>query len=216
MDTLLNLELPEENRKLNVGEIVTLCRELLSAGTDTTSTALQWIMANLVKNPSIQEKLYREIANVVGEKQRKLSTDEVMVKEDDFQKMPYLKAVLLEGLGRHPPSHVLFPHTVTEEVELNGYIVPKNATINFMVADMGLDPNVWDDPMEFRPERFLVEGSDKVADFDITGSKEIKMMPFGAGRRMCPAYALAMLHLEYFVANLVLAVSMGSCRRRRC
>ncbi|TMW87379.1 hypothetical protein EJD97_020028, partial [Solanum chilense] len=203
VDTLLNLELPEENRKLNVGEIVTLCRELLSSGTDTTSTALQWIMANLVKNPSIQEKFYREIANVVGEKQRKLSTDEVVVKEDDLQKMPYLKAVILEGLRRHPPSHVLFPHTVTEEVELNGYIVPKNATINFMVADMGLDPNVWEDPMEFRPERFLVEGSDKLADFDITGSKEIKMMPFGAGRRMCPAYALAMLHLEYFVANLV-------------
>ncbi|WMV20888.1 hypothetical protein MTR67_014273 [Solanum verrucosum] len=116
--------------------------------------------------------------------------------------MPYLKAVILEGLRRHPPSHIVFPHTVTEEVELNGYVVPKNATINFMVADMGLDPNVWEDPMEFRPERFLVEGSDK-ADFDITGSKEIKMMPFGAGRRMCPAYALAMLHLEYFVANLV-------------
>jgi len=57
--------------------------------------------------------------------------------------------------------------------------------------------------MEFKPERFLVEGSDKGVDFDITGSKEIKMMPFGAGRRICPAYALAMLHLEYFVANLV-------------
>ncbi|KAK6794761.1 hypothetical protein RDI58_008214 [Solanum bulbocastanum] len=203
VDTLLNLELPEENRKLDVGEIVTLCREFLSAGTDTTSTALQWIMANLVKNPSIQEKLYREIASVVGEKQSKLSTDEEVVKEEDLQKMPYLKSVILEGLRRHPPSHVLFPHTVTEEVELNGYIVPKNATINFMVADMGLDPNVWEDPMEFRPERFLIEGSDKGADFDITGSKEIKMMPFGAGRRMCPAYALAMLHLEYFVSNLV-------------
>ena len=48
-----------------------------------------------------------------------------------------------------------------------------------------------------------MEGSDKVVDFDITGSKEIKMMPFGAGRRICPAFALAMLHLEYFVANLI-------------
>ncbi|XP_055827733.1 cytochrome P450 89A2-like [Solanum dulcamara] len=202
VDTLLNLELPEENRNLNLGEMVTLCREFLSAGTDTTSTALQWVMANLVKNPSIQEKLYQEIASVVGKKQNKL-TDEEVVEEEDVQKMPYLKAVVLEGLRRHPPSHVLFPHTVTEEVELNGYVIPNNATINFMVAEMGLDPSVWENPMEFRPERFLVEGSDKEADFDITGSKEIKMMPFGAGRRMCPAYALAMLHSEYFVANLV-------------
>lgn len=200
VDTLLNLELPEENRNLNHGEIVTLCSEFLSAGTDTTSTALQWVMANLVKNPSIQEKLYQEIASVVGEKQSKL-TEEV-VKEEDLQKMPYLKAVILEGLRRHPPGHFVLPHTVTEEVELNGYVVPKNATINFMVAEMGLDPKVWEDPLEFRPERFLVEGSDKEG-FDITGSREIKMMPFGAGRRICPGYVLAMLHLEYFVANLV-------------
>ncbi|KAG5617442.1 hypothetical protein H5410_017266 [Solanum commersonii] len=60
-----------------------------------------------------------------------------------------------------------------------------------MVGEMGLDPNVWEDPMEFRPERFLVEGSDKGVDFDIIGSKEIKMMSFGAGRRICPAFALA-------------------------
>ncbi|XP_004235319.1 cytochrome P450 89A2-like [Solanum lycopersicum] len=201
VDTLLNLEFPEEKRNLNHGEIVTLCSEFLSAGTDTTSTALQWIMANLVKNPSIQEKLYQEIATVVGEKQSKL-TDEEVVKEEDLQKMPYLKAVILEGLRRHPPGHFVLPHTVTEEVELNGYVIPKDVTINFMVAEMGLDPKVWEDPLEFRPERFLVEGSDNEG-FDITGSREIKMMPFGAGRRICPAYALAMLHLEFFVANLI-------------
>ncbi|KAM3319612.1 cytochrome 89A2 [Capsicum chacoense] len=200
VDTLLNLELPEEQRNFNQGEIVTLCSEFLTAGTDTTSNALQWIMANLVKKPSIQEKLYREIASVVGEKQSKL-TDEG-VKEEDLQKMPYLKAVILEGLRRHPPGHFVLPHTVTEEVELNGYLIPKDATINFMVAEMGLDPKVWENPLEFRPERFLVEGSD-IEGFDITGSREIKMMPFGAGRRICPGLVLAMLHLEYFVANLV-------------
>ncbi|GAY42411.1 hypothetical protein CUMW_066630 [Citrus unshiu] len=69
-----------------------------------------------------------------------------------------------------------------------------------MVADMGWDPKVWEDPMGFKPERFL---NDHDQDFDITGSREIKMMPFGAGRRICPGFGLAMLHLEYFVANLV-------------
>ncbi|XWS58689.1 hypothetical protein CRYUN_Cryun08bG0056400 [Craigia yunnanensis] len=70
-----------------------------------------------------------------------------------------------------------------------------------MVVEMGLDPNVWEDPMAFKLERFL--NSDSSEEFDITGSKEIKMMPFGARRRICLGIGLAMLYLEYFVANLV-------------
>uniref|UniRef100_A0A2N9I1M7 Cytochrome P450 n=1 Tax=Fagus sylvatica TaxID=28930 RepID=A0A2N9I1M7_FAGSY len=197
VDTLLDLELPEEKRKLQEGEMVTLCSEFLNAGTDTTSTTLQWIMANLVKYPHIQEKLFVEIKGVVGDRENE-------VKEEDLNKMPYLKAVVLEGLRRHPPAHFVLPHAVTEDVVLDGYLVPKNAALNFMVAEMGWDPKVWEDPMAFKPERFLSGGGDGGGEvFDITGSREIKMMPFGAGRRICPAHGLAMLHLEYFVANLI-------------
>ena len=117
--------------------------------------------------------------------------------------MAYLKAVILEGLRRHPPAHFVLPHAVSEDVVFNNYSIPKKGTVNFMVAQMGWDPKVWADPMEFKPERFLNSEGKGSETFDITGSKEIKMMPFGAGRRMCPAYNLAMLHLEYFVANLI-------------
>ncbi|XP_010528671.1 PREDICTED: cytochrome P450 89A2-like [Tarenaya hassleriana] len=192
VDTLLDLELPDEKRKLDEGEMVSLCSEFLNAGTDTTATALQWIMANLVKYPEIQNRLHEEIKGVTG-------GTEGEIKEEDLQKMPYLKAVVLEGLRRHPPGHLVLPHSVTDDTDLGGYSVPKNGTINFMVADMGWDPEVWEDPMAFKPERF-VNGEDSV---DITGSRGIKMMPFGVGRRICPGLNLALLHLEYFVANLV-------------
>ncbi|XP_045817634.1 cytochrome P450 89A2-like [Trifolium pratense] len=195
VDTLLELELPEEKRKLSEDEMVTLCSEFLTGGTDTTSTALQWIMANLVKHPDVQRKIVDEIRDVMGGDD---SGEKKEVKEEDLHKFPYLKCVILEGLRRHPPGHFVLPHAVTEDVVLDGYLVPKNGTVNFMVAEMGWDPRVWEDPMEFKPERFLKEET-----FDITGSKEIKMMPFGAGRRICPGYNLALLHLEYFVANLV-------------
>ncbi|KAJ4720964.1 putative Cytochrome P450 [Melia azedarach] len=195
VDTLLGLHLPEEKRKLTEQEIINLCSEFLNAGTDTTSTALQWIMANLVKYPDIQEKLLIEIKGVVED-------GEEEVKEEELQKMPYLKAVILEGLRRHPPAHFVLPHAVTEDFKLEGYVIPKNASINFMIAEMGWDKNVWKDPMAFKPERFLSE-ENGVEGFDITGSREIKMMPFGVGRRICPGLGLAMLHLEYFVANLV-------------
>ncbi|KAI4297198.1 hypothetical protein L6164_037095 [Bauhinia variegata] len=199
IDTLLDLQISEENthRNLHERELVSLCSEFLTGGTDTTSTALQWIMANLVKYPRIQDRVVGEIRDAMGDKQER------EVKEEDLQKLPYLKAVILEGLRLHPPGHFVLPHVVTNDVVLEGYSVPKSSTINFMVAEMGRDPRVWEDPMAFKPERFLNSEGSELEAFDITGRKEIKMMPFGAGRRICPGYNLALLHLEYFLANLI-------------
>lgn len=198
VDSLVDLKLPEEgNRKLMDQEIVGLCEEFLNVGTETATTSLQWIMANLVKNPHVQEKLFQEIVTVVG------LAEELVVTEEELQRMPYLKAVVLETLRLHPPTHFVVPHSVTEEVQLDGYLIPKNAEVNFMVAAMGRDGEVWKDPLEFRPERFL-NGNGGEEGFDITCRREIKTMPFGAGRRICPGHAMALLHLEYFVANLVL------------
>ncbi|XP_006662510.1 cytochrome P450 89A2-like [Oryza brachyantha] len=194
VDTLLDIKLPEDgNRALTDDEMVNLCSEFLNAGTDTTSTALQWIMAELVKNPSIQSKLYEEIKSKTG--------DGGEVSEEDIHGMPYLKAVVLEGLRKHPPGHMLVPHRAAEDMEVGGYLIPKGATVNFMVAEMGRDEEEWEKPMEFIPERFLAGGDGE--EVDVTGSKAIRMMPFGAGRRICPGLNMAMLHLEYFVAVMV-------------
>ncbi|KAG4966789.1 hypothetical protein JHK82_032502 [Glycine max] len=201
VDTLLDLQMLEDEVgiKLDDGKICTLCSEFLNAGSDTTSTALEWIMANLVKNPEIQERVVEEIRVVMVRREK-----DNQVKEEDLHKLPYLKAVILEGLRRHPPLHFVAPHRVTKDVVLDGYLVPTYASVNFLVAEIGRDPTAWDDPMAFKPERFMNNGEQNGGTtFDIMGSKEIKMMPFGAGRRMCPGYALAILHLEYFVANFV-------------
>ncbi|MQM21457.1 hypothetical protein Taro_054498 [Colocasia esculenta] len=200
VDSLLDLEVPDNKsgrtKKLTDEEIISLCSEFLNAGTDTTSTALQWIMANLVKHQPVQAKLFDEISDVVGDARE--------VSEEDLGKLPYLKAVVLEGLRRHPPGHFVLPHAATEDATVDGYVIPSTATtLNFMVTEINWDAKVWEDPMEFRPERFLPGGEG--ADVDITGSRDMMMMPFGAGRRICPGIGLAMLHLEFFVANLVWA-----------
>ncbi|PHT43170.1 Cytochrome 89A9 [Capsicum baccatum] len=124
--------------------------------------------------------------------------------EEDIRKLSYLKAVTMESLRRHPPSHFFLLHRVIDEMELNGYALSKNTIIYFMVREMGLNPNMWEDPTEFKLERFLMgDHREDSETFDITGSREIEMMPFSIGRRICRSYNFAMFHLEYFVANLI-------------
>ncbi|KAG0486619.1 hypothetical protein HPP92_008714 [Vanilla planifolia] len=196
VDSLLELRIPEEGgRKLTDDEMVCLCHEFIAAGMDTSTTALEWTMAELVKKQSLQTKLAKEIDFAFGSNKK----GEIM--EEDLQRIPYLKAVVMEGLRRHPPAHFLLPHSVTEDVLLNGYLIPKGAKVLFEVMELNQNPKQWKEPMEFKPERFLSGGEGERV--DITGIREIKMMSFGAGRRMCPGYGLAMLLIEFFLANLV-------------
>lgn len=193
-DTLIDMKLPDSGSKLTDEEMVSLCAEFILGGTDTTATTLLWAMANLVKYQNVQEKLFDEIKEVV-----KPGED---IEEEHLKRMPYLKAVVLETFRRHPPGHFILPRAVTQDTVMDGHHIPMNAMVNFLVAEMGWDPNVWEDPMEFKPERFLRDGGGD-AKFDLKGFAKIKMLPFGAGRRVCPAISMALLHLEYFVANLV-------------
>jgi cytochrome P450 len=189
-DSVLALRVADEGgRRLTDAEVVSLCSEFMNAGTDTTLTLLEWIMAELVNHPDIQAKVYEEVKS------------RPELNDGDLEQARYLKAVVLEGLRLHPPAHFLLPHGVQSDAEIAGYAVPKGAEVNVMHGGFGLDETVWTAPLEFRPERFLDGGEG--CDVDVTGSKEIKMMPFGAGRRMCPGYTLGMLQLEFFVGSLV-------------
>jgi cytochrome P450 family 89 subfamily A len=199
-DTLRALRVPEEgDRPLTDAEMVSLCSEFLNGGTDTTVTLVEWIMAELVNHPDVQAKVHEEvIRSPSSSKLADHGGDDIQV----GQAMPYLKAVVLEGLRLHPPGHFVLPHGVqTDGADVGGYTVPRGAELNFLVAEIGRDETVWTKAREFRPDRFLDGGEG--CGVDITGSREIKMMPFGAGRRMCPGYSLGVHHAEYFVARMV-------------
>ncbi|XP_066329024.1 cytochrome P450 89A2-like [Miscanthus floridulus] len=196
-DSLRALRVPDEgDRPLTDAEMVSLCSEFLNGGTDTTVTLVEWIMAELLNHPDVQAKVHEEVIRSSPNPAEHGGGD-VQV-----QAMPYLKAVVLEGLRLHPPGHFVLPHGVRgDDADVGGYTVPKGAEVNFLVAEIGRDEEVWTAAREFRPERFL-DGGDGCG-VDITGSREIKMMPFGAGRRMCPGYSLGIHHAEYFVARMV-------------
>ncbi|XP_021744182.1 cytochrome P450 77A2-like [Chenopodium quinoa] len=190
LDTLFEVKVEGRNSGPNEPEIVTLCSEFINGGTDTTATAVEWAVARLIENPEIQERMYNEIRSTVGTRP---------VEEADLDKMPYLHAFVKELLRKHPPTYFSLTHAVTEPATLGGYHIPTGCNVELFLPGISEDPKLWKNPENFDPERFLTGGEDA----DITGVREVKMIPFGAGRRVCPGLSMATIHVNLLIARLV-------------
>ncbi|KAJ6920344.1 hypothetical protein NC651_014057 [Populus alba x Populus x berolinensis] len=187
---LLSLEGEE---KLDEDDMVAVLWEMIFRGTDTTALLTEWIMAELVLNPEIQAKLRNELNFIVGNRS---------VKDADVAKLPYLQAVIKETLRVHPPGPLLsWARLSTSDVHLsNGMVVPTNTTAMVNMWAITHDPGVWEDALVFKPERFL-EGQGG-ADVDVRGG-DLRLAPFGAGRRVCPGKNIGLVTVSLWVAKLV-------------
>ncbi|EFJ28617.1 hypothetical protein SELMODRAFT_93385 [Selaginella moellendorffii] len=193
LSSLFSLQRQEDHQlKLTDEDLIVLCSEFLNAGADTTANTLEWSLANVIKHPAVQKKLLEEIHSSVGDKP---------VTEKDIDKLVYLKAVVKETLRKHPPGYTTLPHAVTEPCKLGGYDIPVHATLLFNIYAINNDPELWTNPDEYKPERFL-EGPGASADFTAS-SGALNLIPFGAGRRICPGLGLATLHVHLVLARLV-------------
>ena len=161
------------------------------AGADTTSTTVEWAMAELLRSPDKFAKARAELKEIIGQ--------EEAVQESDISRLPYLQAVIKETFRLHPAAPLLVPHKANEDVEINGYIVPKNTQVLINAWASGRDPTTWSDPEIFEPERFLDR------DIDARG-QHFELIPFGAGRRICPGlplgYRMVHLMLASFIYNI--------------
>ncbi|KAF7016399.1 unnamed protein product [Triticum aestivum] len=190
LDSLLDLHI--EGREGADDELVTLCAELINGGTDTTATAIEWAMARVVDNPSIQARLHEEIMQQVG--------DARPIDDKDIESMPYLQAFVKELLRKHPPTYFSLTHAAVKPgSKLAGYDVPTDANLDIFLPTISEDPKLWDRPTEFDPDRFLTGGETA----DMTGSAGIRMIPFGAGRRICPGLAMGTTHIALMVARML-------------
>ncbi|XP_074366350.1 cytochrome P450 77A1-like [Apium graveolens] len=189
LDTLFDLEVEGQKTTPSNAQIVTLCSEFLNAATDTTGTAVEWAIARIIENPDIQSKLYEEIKSVAGDRK---------IDEIDLPKMPYLNAFCKELLRRHPPTYFSLTHAVLEPTTLGGYDIPINTSVEFFLGGILHDPKIWPNPLKFDPDRFL-GGNDA----DITGVKDVRLIPFGLGRRICPGLTMASIHVNLIVARMV-------------
>lgn len=172
---------------------------MIFRGTDTTALLTEWTMAELVLNPNVQTKLRDEILTVVSD------SADVDMADADLAKLPYLNAVVKETLRLHPPGPLLsWARLSTSDVQLsNGMVIPKGTTAMVNMWAITHDQTVWSDPLKFDPERFI--GS---ADVDIRGG-DLRLAPFGAGRRVCPGKNLGLVTVTRWVAELVRRFEWG-------
>ncbi|XP_034226266.1 cytochrome P450 76A1 [Prunus dulcis] len=164
--------------------------EMFTAGTDTTTSTLEWAMAELLNNPKTLKKVQAELRSTIS------SSDKLQ--EKDIENLPYLKAVIRETLRLHPPLPFLVPHMAMDSCKMLGHHIPKGTQILVNVWAIGRDPKTWEDSLLFKPERFLEPNM--AVDYK---GQHFEFIPFGSGRRMCPAVPLVSRVLPLALGSLL-------------
>ncbi|KAH7528357.1 phenylacetaldehyde oxime monooxygenase CYP71AN24 [Ziziphus jujuba] len=169
-------------------DLKALLIDMFVGGSHTTSTSLEWLMAELVKNPKVMKKAQEEVRKVVGKKPK--------VEMEDINQMEYLKCVIKENARLHPPVPLLVPRETTSKIEMGGYHIPAKTRVFINAWAIQRDPRSWDRAEEFIPERF------EKSSVDFKG-QDFQLIPFGIGRRGCPGMSFGITSIEYVIANLL-------------
>ncbi|XP_019437157.1 PREDICTED: cytochrome P450 71A1-like [Lupinus angustifolius] len=189
LDILLQLQEDGELEiELTLDDIKGLLADMFLGGSDTNSTTLEWAMAELIKNPITMKKAQEEVRKVVGNKSK--------LDDDDINQMTYLKCVVKETLRLHPAAPFLAPRETISSIKLRGYDIPYKTMVNINVWAIQRDPEFWEKPEEFIPERF------ENYNFNFKG-RDFQFIPFGYGRRKCPGITFGLVSAEYVLANLL-------------
>ncbi|XP_022766490.1 cytochrome P450 CYP82D47-like [Durio zibethinus] len=157
---------------------------LLVGGTDTTTVTITWTLALLLNNRHALGKAQEELDIQIGKGRQ--------VNESDIDKLVYLRAIVKESLRLYPAGPLSGAREFSEDCTIGGYLVPKGNRLILNLWKIQTDPQLWSDPLEFKPERFITSHLDT----DVKG-QHFELIPFGAGRRLCPGinFGLQMTHL---------------------
>jgi cytochrome P450 len=164
-------------------------QEMIFRGTDTVAILLEWIMARMVLHQDIQTKAQQELDTCVGNHRH--------VQDSDIQNLPYLQAIVKEVLRMHPPGPLLsWARLAVHDVHVGKVFVPAGTTAMVNMWAITHDESIWKDPWAFKPERFIED------DVSIMGS-DLRLAPFGSGRRVCPGKALGLTTVHLWLGRLL-------------
>ncbi|XP_078431922.1 cytochrome P450 93A3-like [Wolffia australiana] len=171
--------------RLTRDNVKAIILDLLTAGSDSSAATLEWALTELINHPGMMKKAKEEVDKVVGK--------ERLVEEADIARMPYIRAVVKETFRLHPAA-VFAGRSTREDVTVAGYHIAAGTSVFINIWSLGKDKAQWEAPLEFNPERFV--GGDE-------RQQQLKLLPFGGGRRICPGGGLALHVVETALAALV-------------
>ncbi|XP_022081995.1 cytochrome P450 2U1-like [Acanthaster planci] len=166
--------------------VISAAWDMFIAGVETTAVTLSWAVLYLTLHADAQKQIQSEIDEVGG------GNPPSWCNQKD---MPFTRAAIMEIQRCANIVPIALPHTVTEEFQLRGYTIPKGSVLFINLWSVMNDPTEWDQPQEFRPERFLAS--------DLKVVKPDAFMPFSAGPRVCMGEQLAKMELFIFITSVL-------------
>ncbi|TMW99338.1 hypothetical protein EJD97_002710 [Solanum chilense] len=162
--------------------------DVFLGGTGSSSSTIIWALSEMIKNPNVMIKAQSEVRRVFKGKQS--------FTEEDVENLTYLKLVIKETLRIHTPAPLLGSRECREQTVIDGYTIPLKARVLVNAWALARDPESWDDPENFIPERF------ENSSIDFMGN-HFEYIPFGSGRRVCPGLLLGFANVLHPLAQLL-------------
>jgi len=185
----------EGSEKLTAAEIQSIIWDTMAGGIDTSALSFEWLVYILTNYPAVKKKIHDELDAVVG--------PDRLPTLDDVEKLPYLNATICELFRMKHFAPFGIPHSTTKDIKLCGYNVPKDTQLMYNLYTLHMDPNIWEDPTHFNPDRFMPGGEshslqENYLDTDRVRTKFLKtkddnlfkFLPFGFGKRQCAGFGL--------------------------
>ncbi|KYM83976.1 hypothetical protein ALC53_05594 [Atta colombica] len=173
-------------------QLLAICVDLFIAGSETTSKALGFGFLNLILNPQVQRKAHEEIDKVTGRNRFPTLADK--------PKMPYVEAIVLESIRVFVGRTLSVPHRALKDTFIVGHKIPKDTMLVANFNRILMDES-WNDPEDFRPERFLDNNGNIIT--------PEKYFPFGIGKHHCMGETLAKSNIFIIIATLLQAFSFS-------
>ena len=179
-----------------------LCMDLLIAGTDTSAQTVNWFLLIMANRPEIQARVHEELDRVIGR--------DALPTVDDRTRLPYLFACLAESMRYRTIGPFGLPHKASEDAEVGGYLIPAETQVLGNIYSIHHDPQYWDSPHEFIPERFMPQEDGSMS----PALTSPAYLPFGTGHRRCPGRRFAettvWLHITRMLHRLRFETPDGS------